>query len=182
MQELFRLLDKLGVVSARFDVTLMRGLDYYTGTVFEVFDTDPENNRSLFGGGRYDGLVGMFGVEPVSAVGFAPGLTTTELFLRTHNLLPELSISSSVYIVSIGDVAEQALLLASDLRAAGISVEADVTGRKLEKQLKTATKKQVTYAVFVGEDEVASNAFTVKNLQSGEAQTVARDEIAAILA
>ncbi|RZM31320.1 MAG: hypothetical protein EOP67_33620, partial [Sphingomonas sp.] len=59
--------------NAIFDITLMRGLDYYTGTVFEVFDTDPENNRSLFGGGRYDGLVGLFGAEPIATVeGFVP--------------------------------------------------------------------------------------------------------------
>ena len=182
MKELFRLLGVLNVTSARFDVTLMRGLDYYTGTVFEVFDTDPENNRSLFGGGRYDGLVGMFGVEPVSAVGFAPGLTTTELFLRTHNLISELSTGSKVYIVSIGNVIEESLKIANELRTAGVSVEADVTERKLDKQLKSAVKKQAAYVVFVGENEVATGTFKVKNLISGNEQTVQRDAIASSIA
>lgn len=182
MRELFRILGQLSITTVRFDVTLMRGLDYYTGVVFEVFDADPENNRSLFGGGRYDGLVGMFGVEPVSAVGFAPGLTTTELFVRTHNLLPELTLGSSIYIATVGDVIEQSLQIASELRVAGISVETDVTGRKLDKQLKTAAKKQVAYVVFVGENELSTNNFTVKNLQTGEEQTVARDAIAASIA
>lgn len=182
MRELFRLLRALNVTSTRFDVTLMRGLDYYTGTVFEVFDTDPENNRSLFGGGRYDGLVGMFGVEPVSAVGFAPGLTTTELFIRTHNLLPELSLGSAVYIVLVGDVIEESLKIAAELRAAGVSVETDVTGRKLDKQLKSAVKKQATYVVFVGENEIDSNSFKIKNLASGEERTATRQEIARTVA
>ena len=91
VQRLFTLLERSGVTNAIFDITLMRGLDYYTGTVFEFFDTHPDNNRSLFGGGRYDGLVGMFGAEPISAVGFAPGLSMMQLFLEAHQLLPEFS-------------------------------------------------------------------------------------------
>ena len=78
VQELFTYLERAGIKNAIFDITLMRGLDYYTGTVFEFFDTHPENTRALFGGGRYDGLVGLFGGEPVSAVGFAPGLSMME--------------------------------------------------------------------------------------------------------
>ena len=85
VQELFTLLERAGVNNLTFDITLMRGLDYYTGTVFEVFDTSPDNNRALFGGGRYDGLVNLFGAEPISAVGMAPGGTTTEEFLKIHN-------------------------------------------------------------------------------------------------
>lgn len=88
VQELFTYLEHAGIKNAIFDITLMRGLDYYTGTVFEFFDTHPENTRALFGGGRYDGLVGLFGGEPVSAVGFAPGLSMMELFLTTHDLVP----------------------------------------------------------------------------------------------
>lgn len=178
MVRLFELLNALDVKTARFDVTLMRGLDYYTGTVFEVFDTSPENNRSLFGGGRYDGLVGMFGVEPVSAVGFAPGLTTTELFLRTHDLLPNLDEESGVYVISVGDTASESLRLASELRTAGLVVEVDVTQRKLDKQIKSAVKKRSAYAVFVGENEIAQNSYSIKNLASGEEQVVPREGIA----
>ncbi len=171
IRELFTLLDKLQIESVVFDITLMRGLDYYTGMVFEVADTDPENNRSLFGGGRYDGLVGMFGVEPVSAVGFAPGLTTTQLFLRSHKLLPELKPEVDLYVASIGDTALQALQLATELRKSGASVEVDVSGRKFDKLLKTADKKNVTEIVFVGESEVSSGEYRAKNLASGVERT-----------
>ena len=81
IQRVLTALRDVGVESAIFDATLMRGLDYYTGTVFEVFDNHPENSRALFGGGRYDGLVGLFGAEPLSAVGMAPGGTMIENFL-----------------------------------------------------------------------------------------------------
>ena len=173
VRELFAMLSSLGVSSARFDVTLMRGLDYYTGTVFEVFDVDPENNRSLFGGGRYDGLVGMFGVEPVSAVGFAPGLTTTELFLRSHNLLPDLGAGVDMYVASVGDTALQTLQLAATLRSRGISVETDTTGRKFDKLIKMAEKKGATEIVFVGANEIESGEYKAKNLTTGEERQVA---------
>lgn len=173
VRELFAMLSSLGVSSARFDVTLMRGLDYYTGTVFEVFDVDPENNRSLFGGGRYDGLVGMFGVEPVSAVGFAPGLTTTELFLRSHNLLPDLGAGVDMYVASVGDTALQTLQLAVTLRSRGISVETDTTGRKFDKLIKMAEKKGATEIVFVGANEIESGEYKAKNLTTGEERQVA---------
>lgn len=173
MRELFTLLDVLGVATARFDVTLMRGLDYYTGMVFEVFDTDPENNRSLFGGGRYDGLVGMFGAEPASAVGFAPGLTTTELFLRSHNLLPETTSKLDVYVASVGDTAPQTLQLAATLRTKGRSVETDTTGRKFDKLIKTAEKKGAIEIVFVGANEVQTGEYVAKNLATGEERPLA---------
>ena len=173
VRELFVMLSSLGVSSARFDVTLMRGLDYYTGTVFEVFDVDPENNRSLFGGGRYDGLVGMFGVEPVSAVGFAPGLTTTELFLRSHNLLPDLGVGVDMYVASVGDTVLQTLQLAVKLRSRGISVETDTTGRKFDKLIKMAEKKGATEIVFVGANEIESGEYKAKNLTTGEERQVA---------
>lgn len=102
VQELFALLGDAGVANATFDITLMRGLDYYTGTVFEVFDMHPDNNRSMFGGGRYDGLVGLFGVDPVPTVGMAPGLTPMQLFLESHKLLPELVSTTDISIVVLG--------------------------------------------------------------------------------
>jgi histidyl-tRNA synthetase len=99
VQKLFTQLDQAGIKNALFDITLMRGLDYYTGTVFEVFDTHPENNRSMFGGGRYDGLVGLFGADSVPTVGMAPGATTFQNFLEAHQLLPELTSTTEVGVV-----------------------------------------------------------------------------------
>lgn len=165
---LFALVEALGIATVRFDITLMRGLDYYTGMVFEVFDTHPENNRSMFGGGRYDGLVGMFGVEPLSAVGFAPGLTTTELFLQSHNLLPELTIAPDVYMVPTSEnELKIATELARQLRPAH-TIEVDVTDKKLDKKMKTANKKNARFVVVIGEREAETGVFAAKNLASGE--------------
>ena len=113
----------------------MRGLNYYTGMVFEVHDTHPENNRSMFGGGRYDGLVGVFGVEPISAVGVAPGGTTMENFLRVHNLLPKLGSTTDIYVAALGETKREATKLANELRDNGLNVELDLSNRKLDKQL-----------------------------------------------
>lgn len=172
VNELLEFVRELGVETIRFDITLMRGLEYYTGTVFEVFDTNPENNRSLFGGGRYDGLVGLFGVESVSAVGFAPGLTTTELFLRSHNLLPNLKLGVDIYLASIGDTAKETLRYAQILRAEGLQVEVDTTGRKTDKLFRAAEKKGATEIIFVGSNEVSSGTYTAKNLTTGETRTL----------
>lgn len=177
VQELFTLLERSGVKNAIFDITLMRGLDYYTGTVFEFFDTHPENNRSLFGGGRYDGLVGLFGAEPISAVGMAPGLTTTELFLQTHNLLPKLPSTTEVYIVVLGDTLKGAASLASNLREEGVNVELDITGRKLDKQLKTAVKKEIPFIIFVGEEELKNEIYSFKDTASSEEQKLSFERI-----
>lgn len=174
---LFDLLKKSGVANAIFDPTLMRGLDYYTGTVFEFFDTDPENNRSLFGGGRYDGLVGLFGAEPISAVGFAPGLTTTELFLTSHKLLPVLHSTTEVYIVVLEDGEEAAAQLASELRAEGVKTELDITGRKTDKQIKTALKKDISFIIFVGAQEAKSRLYPFKVTASTEEKTLSFERI-----
>jgi len=178
LKELFGLLQKAGVTNMKFDITLMRGLDYYTGTVFEFFDTDPENNRSLFGGGRYDGLVGLFGAEPLSAVGFAPGLTTTELFLKSHNLLPELKSTTDVYVVVLGEnQLDGAAAMARKLRTEGVKVELDITLRKIDKQIKTAIKKNIPFMMFVGETELANEMYSFKDTASSEEETLSFERI-----
>lgn len=182
VQELFTLLEAAGVKNAIFDITLMRGLDYYTGTVFEVADTDPQNNRSLFGGGRYDGLVGLFGAEPIPTVGMAPGLTTTELFLQTHGLLPELVSTTDISIVVLGDSLKGALRLAVELRERGVNVEVDISGRKLEKQMKAVLKKTVPFMLFVGEQELADGLYSLKDAVTEEEQKLSVDAIAARIA
>ncbi|HRF28508.1 MAG TPA: histidine--tRNA ligase [Candidatus Saccharibacteria bacterium] len=175
--ELFELLEAKGVKNLVFDITLMRGFDYYTGTVFEFFDTHPENNRAMFGGGRYDGLVGLFGAEPLSAVGMAPGLSTTELFLASHDLMPKFHSTTEVYIVVLGEnTLPGATKLASQLREEGVNTELDITGRKLDKQIKTAVKKQIPYMLFVGEEELHKELYSFKdtNTSSEEKLSFAR--------
>lgn len=181
LEELTTILEQNGVKSVKFDMTLMRGLDYYTGTVFEVFDNDPENNRSVFGGGRYDGLVGLFGAEPISAVGMAQGGTTIENFLEAHGLLPRLVSTTDIYIVVLGEVQKAADKLARHLRAEGVNVEVDITGRKLDKQIKTAVKKTVPYILFIGEEEVRNEVYTVKDATSTEEQKLGFSRIISLV-
>jgi len=161
---LLELLHKVNITNVEFDPTLMRGFDYYTDIVFEVFDTDLDNNRSMFGGGRYDGLVGLFGVEPVSSVGFAMGDITLENFLRTHKLLPKLQPETDIYVVLIGDVFVAAQPVLDDLRDMGLNLAVDSTGRKPDKQLKAALKKGLQYALFIGERELQDEQLVLKDL------------------
>lgn len=173
-KELKDLLEKLkafGVSNVSFDGTLMRGFDYYTGIVFEVFDKDPENNRSMLGGGRYDGLVGLFGVQPVPTVGFGWGDVTLANFLQGHGLMPALKPETDIYVVLVGDVLVRAQKVVNALRYKGLNTAVDLSGRKLGDQFKTADKKGVKYALIVGEDELKTELFKLKNLESGAEQS-----------
>jgi histidyl-tRNA synthetase len=179
IKTLFDGLKKAGVDGAIFDATLMRGLDYYTGTVFEAFDTHPDNNRSLFGGGRYDGLVGLFGAEPISAVGMAPGNTMIENFLEVHGLLPQNTSKTDVYVVVVSDEAlDDARGIAAELRSSGINVEVDITGRKLDKQIKTAVKKGIDYLLFVGPQDVATGEYSLKRVENEQDEKLTVEQIA----
>lgn len=168
LQALMDMLTEAGIGNVAYDPGLMRGLDYYTGVVFEVYDTNPENNRSMFGGGRYDGLVGLFGVEPVPTVGFGMGDVTLQNFLESHDLLPQLRTETDLYVVLIGDVAEKAQRTIRELRENGLRVAVDTTGRKPDKQLKTAAKKGIHYVLFIGERELQEEIFELRNLISGD--------------
>ena len=177
LQDVFDGLAKAGVTDAVLDATLMRGLDYYSGTVFEVFDTHPDNNRSLFGGGRYDGLVGLFGAEPISAVGLAPGNTMIENFLAVRGLIPAQKSLTKIYVVVIDDAFDSAQKVANELRSAGINTEVDITSRKIDKKIKTASKKNIENVLFIGAQD--TDIFSVKNLVSeDEAKLSVADIIA----
>lgn len=164
LRQLYNKLAEYGIKNVQFDLTLMRGFDYYTGMVFEVFDTDPANARAIFGGGRYDELTGIFGAPDIPAVGFGLGDVTLADFLKTHLLLPSPASSTKVYVVVLGDYLVQAQQLASSLRKAGINVAVDISARKAGEQVKKAVKDQIPYALFVGEEEVTSKKYTLKNL------------------
>jgi histidyl-tRNA synthetase len=177
IQILFTHLKENGVSNANFDVALMRGFDYYTDIVFEVMDNHPDNNRSLFGGGRYDGLVGMFGVEPVSTAGFGMGDVTIADFLEAHELVPDLQSETDIYLVTIGDVVRQAQGIAGILREEGVNIAVDITDRKVEKQIKVATSKKIPYALFVGEDDLNEERFNLKNLDTQEEEKLSLERI-----
>ncbi len=176
LRQMLDLLAASGITNAEFDVTLMRGFDYYTDIVFEIFDTHPENNRSMMGGGRYDGLVGLFGVEPVPTVGFGFGDITLANFLTVHNLMPLLPTGTDLYAVIAGDVLQPALKPIAEIRSHGVRVAVDITGRKLDKQFATAAKKGIRYALIIGDAELSDGRYTLKNLLTGaeEKHSIAR--------
>jgi histidyl-tRNA synthetase len=179
--ELMRALKEARITNAVFDLTVMRGFDYYTGIVFEIFDENPENNRSMLGGGRYDGLVGLFGVEPVPTVGFGFGDVTFENFLKGHDLLPPIRSETDVYIVLIGNVYVDAQRVIARIREMGANVAVDFSGRTLDKQIKTAVKKGIHYAMFVGEKDLKAEQFEVKNLMTGVAEKHSLERIVSIV-
>ncbi|HUP26231.1 MAG TPA: histidine--tRNA ligase, partial [Candidatus Limnocylindrales bacterium] len=144
-------LEQEKITNVVYDPTLMRGFEYYTDIVFEVFDTDPENNRAMFGGGRYDSLVGLFGVDPLPTVGFGMGDVTLLNFLEAHGLLPKLRPETDLYIVNIGGADEASSKAAADLREMDVNVATDIAGRQADKQIKAAEKKGIHYVLFVGE-------------------------------
>lgn len=166
-----------GVGSAHYEPSAVRGLDYYTDIVFEVFDTNPENFRSMFGGGRYDGLVGLFGVEPMPTVGFAVGDVTLQNFLKSHNLLPDLGPEAAAVAILVGDVYQKSQETLDRLREAGVKVAVDPTGRKLDSKIKSAVKSGIRFAIFVGEKELDSGQFTLRDLNSGDEQNLALEQL-----
>lgn len=168
LKQLMTLLQENGIDNVEFDVTLMRGFDYYTDIIFEIFDTHPDNNRSMLGGGRYDGLVGLFGVEPVPTVGFGFGDVTLQNFLELHDLLPQLHTETNIYIILVGNVFSKAQPIIDEMRSSGLNVAVDVTGRKVGAQIQTAEKKGIHYVVFIGEREIESGQLMLKNLISGK--------------
>lgn len=161
-----------------YDPSVVRGFDYYTGLVFEVFDTHPENRRSLFGGGRYNNLVGAFGRETLNAVGFGMGDVTLEDFLRTHKLLSDQPRRVDLYIALLDEKhAGHAFALAATLRARSLAVEVALGAAKLGKQIQEAEKKGIPRVLILGEDEVKSGVYAVKTLATGEQVTLTADKI-----
>jgi histidyl-tRNA synthetase len=167
-------------INVRFAPYIRRGFDYYTGTLFEVFDKNPENNRSIFGGGRYDDLLAIFGAERVPAVGFGMGDVMIREVLETYGLLkgrvPQ--TKTDVYICVLDDAFNSAAnTLAADLREQGLNVAIDYTGKKVGDQIKKANKDGIRYALCIGEEEVASSKYKIKDLVTGAEKVATKDTI-----
>jgi histidyl-tRNA synthetase len=135
----------------------------------------------MFGGGRYDGLIGLFGVESLPSVGFGMGDVTMKNFLDLHNLLPNVRPETDVYVVLIGDVASKAHAVIADLREMGLNVAVDFSGRKTDKQIQSAVKKGINYVLFIGEKELASEQYTLKNLITGVEEQHSAQRIVSIV-
>ena len=179
---LFEMLERTGLDKyCVFDFGIIRGLDYYTGTVFEVFDEAPENNRAMFGGGRYDNLVGMFAKNAkISGVGYGMGDVTLEDFLRTHDLIPDIYKSGvKVLVTRFDDVPyEKYLELAQSLRELGVTASVYVGSRKFGKQIDYAVKGHYSHVLIMGASEAESGTVKVKNLETREESTLALSELA----
>lgn len=179
--ELSGLLKGAGVGAAAFDASVVRGLDYYTGVVFEVVDTGGRNRRALCGGGRYDDLVGLFGGRKISGVGFGLGMLTLRLFLESYDLVPREIGKASPTALFMAVMSEEqrnyAVRLAESLRSAGITVEMDMSGRSLSRQFKLAGKRGVPFAAVVGPDEADSGTVGLKDMRSGSQEEVDAAEL-----
>lgn len=163
--EVVKGLKDLGIKNVVVDRSLARGFDYYTGTIFEVFDTAPDNNRSMLGGGRYDNLTGLFGGDPISGIGFGMGDVTMLNFLEEHNLLTSSITAPELMIIPATEKENMVgQKVAQDFRTAGINTAVDFGTRKLGKKISDAGDKLVDYVIVVGEDEVKSKKYTMKNL------------------
>lgn len=165
-----------------FSSSTVRGLDYYTGIIYEVFDTGKENIRSIFGGGRYDDLLSLFSDEKITGTGFGMGVYMLSLFLRSYNLIPEditeKDYSDTIYIASVNeDVSIYAIELARIIREEDFPCIIDYRFKNLKNQLKKANELGVLVTLIVGPDEMEKNRVTVKNMVSEEQKTILVDDL-----
>lgn len=180
--KLTKALTERGITNAVVDTNIARGFDYYTGLVFEVFDTNPANSRSMFGGGRYDNLVGQYGTEDVPAVGFAMGDVIARDFLETHNLLPKPTSTAHLYLAPVKpDDSESASAFADELRTKGVNVALGLKHEKIGDHIRNALKLSIPYFVAFGEKEKSAGSVTLKSLTTESEEVIQIDRLASRL-
>ena len=178
LQQVINLAQKLGAKNVQFDPRLVRGLDYYTGVIFETVVTEPKIG-SITGGGRYDNLIKSLGGPDLPAVGTTLGLDRICDIIEELNLWPNLSPTPTQILVTIfsPDLANNSIKLSTKLRQAGTAVELYPDDRtKLEKQLKYASQKGIPYVAIIGPEEAANNEVKVKNMSTGEQKCLPASE------
>lgn len=159
----------------RFNPSVIRGFDYYDGLIFEVFDIHPTNNRAMFGGGRYNGLAEIFGVESFPAVGIAPGDETTRLFLESWGLTEKISgLAPEKYYLSLlsRNLLPKVQLLAKSLRSEGKNLLLGLEEQKISKALDYANKKKISKLIIFGLDEEAKGVYKIKDMASGQEEII----------
>ncbi len=167
-----KVIKALGLQTAalQLDVTLARGLNYYTGAIFEVSAPEKVKMGSIGGGGRYDDLTGIFGMKNVSGVGISFGLDRIYLVIEELGLFPE-TVTKNIEVLFINfgdDEALFSLKAIKQLRLQGINAELYPDAAKMRKQMNHANKREIRFVVLVGDEEMKSNTFTLKNMNSGE--------------
>ncbi len=181
--DLGNLINEAGISDyCSFSPSIVRGLDYYTGVVYEVFDTGKENIRAIFGGGRYDDLLSLFSDERVSGIGFGMGVLMLSLFLKTYNLIPdfvgEKDYSDVVFIASINEkVANYAIQIADLIREEEIPCIIDYRFKSLKSQLSKASELGVFITLIIGPQEMEQNQAVIKNMVTNEQKTIDYKEI-----
>jgi histidyl-tRNA synthetase len=170
-------------ISYKVDKRLVRGLDYYTHTVFEVVPPNAGSQGTIGGGGRYDGLIEMLGGRPTPAVGFGTGIERIILNLKRAEIEPPGLPRPSVFVASFGEQAGAAAFrLADELRSAGVSAMLSAGGRSPKAQLRAADASGCRYAVIIGDEELAAGTVMLRDMEAKTQQPVARGEIVARLA
>jgi len=181
LKELKAKLSKSGV-SATIAPFLTRGFDYYTGMIFEVYDTNTENNRSIFGGGRYDNLLEIFDAKKIPAVGFGMGDAPMQNFLEVRNLIPKYSSSTNLMLCVLDSKnIPYAQNLAKKLRSNNLNVAVNLSNKKIGEQVKSADKQNIPFVICIGEEEEKIGKFKIKKLSTGEETIANEDEIAYIV-
>lgn len=165
-------------ISFQHDPRLVRGLDYYTKTAFEIKYPPLGAQSAVAGGGRYDGLIEEMGGSPTPAVGFATGLERLLLALESQNLLPEKKRSVDAYVVALGEAAQsEGFKLLNNLRKAGLSAAMDFAGRSMKAQMKQANKLGARYALILGDDEIAEGVVMLRSMSDSQQEKVALAEV-----
>ena len=182
LEFVFENIDNLGLKKANLvlNLTLARGLDYYTGAIFEVKSAAGEFSSSIGGGGRYDDLTGIFGLKDISGVGISFGLDRIYLVLEEQNLFPAIESQHNVQalFINFGDVEARTISkLVRNLRSNNINTELYPDAAKMKKQMQYADKKGIEFVILIGEQEIENQQATVKNMKTGEQTEVAFDEL-----
>ena len=166
----------------KFNISLARGLDYYTGSIFEVKSSDVKIG-SIAGGGRYDDLTSIFGLKDVSGVGISFGIDRIYLVMEELGLFPkDIDISSKVLFLNFGELeAKYCFKYLKELRNNNISSELYPNNDKIKKQMNYANNKGVQFVVMIGEDEMKSGQLTVKNMSTGEQNEMSISELIKII-
>lgn len=169
---------KSAQIDFELDDRLVRGLDYYTKTAFEIQYSPLGAQAAIAGGGRYDGLIEEIGGNPTPAIGFATGIERILAALEIQNLLPSTTNQIDAFIVALGDEAERfAFELMTSLRREGFTISMDFAKRSMKAQMKQASKSNAKFALIIAEDEVKNKTVTVKNLSTSEQQTVSINDV-----
>lgn len=183
LEEVLNLVEYFGEEeNFEIDFKISRGLDYYTGTVYETFITGYENFGSICSGGRYDNLAGCYTNTKMPGVGMSIGLTRLFVLLKENNLINfKEKTNIDVLILTMGDYDKQAINFATNLRKAKIRCENYFDDAKFKTKMNFANKINVPFVAIIGEDEIANNYITLKNMITGEQQKVTADEIVKII-